>query len=341
MSPQPIARNRARTRPAREGARRILVVDDEARIRDILKYQLESAGYRVCLASGGEEALETVRRDPPDLVLLDLMMPTLDGYEVCRRLRAEFWTSHIPVIMITAKGDLEDKLEALQDGANDYITKPFAVAEVLVRVRNALEWSSAQREANPLTGLPGNIAITREIESRLKSQGAFAFIYADLDGFKAFNDSYGYCRGDAAIGFTARILISAVRAFGNPDDFVGHVGGDDFAVLTTTDRVDRIAEEIIETFDEGVKSFFDREDLVRGYVEVKNRRGETERSPLLAITLAVVTGESGPIEHVAEVSDIACELKGFGKRHEGSVVVGERRGTWRPQVRAGSLETVS
>ncbi len=323
-----------------EISRRVLVVDDEEHIRDILKYQLETAGYTVRLAASGEEALESVRSDPPDLVLLDLMMPTVDGSEVCRRLRAEFWTSHIPVIMITAKGSLEDKLEGLEDGANDYITKPFAIAEVLMRVRNALEWSRSQRQANPLTGLPGNIAITREIETRLGLGNSFAFIYADLDSFKAFNDYYGYCRGDAAIGFTARILTSVVKEFGNPEDFVGHVGGDDFAVLTTLDRVDRITDEIIENFDEGVRSFFNPEDLERGYVEVRNRSGETGRFPLLAITLAVVTNESGPIKHVAEVSDIASELKCFGKRHGGSVVVRERRGCWHPEVRSGCAEPV-
>ncbi len=333
-------KDRVQSQATSERRKRILVVDDEAHIREILKYQLESAGYAVCLASGGREALESVRSDPPDLVLLDLMMPLVDGYEVCRQLRGEFWTSHIPVIMITAKGDLEDKLEGLADGANDYITKPFAIAEVLVRIRNALEWSCSQREANPLTGLPGNIAITRQIDRRLRSDDSFAFIYADLDGFKAFNDHYGYCRGDAAISFTAKVLTAVVREFGNPDDFVGHVGGDDFAVLTSVERVGRITGEIIERFDEGVRPFFDREDLERGYVEVENRRGEADHVGLLAITLAVVTGENGPIEHVAEVSDIASELKCCGKRHEGSVVVCERRGAGLPHVRIPCAEMV-
>jgi diguanylate cyclase (GGDEF)-like protein len=320
--------------------KRILVVDDEAHIREILQYQLENAGYLVSLAEGGEEALEVIRTDPPDLVLLDLMMPLVDGNEVCRQLRGDFWTSHIPVIMITAKGELEDKVEGLEDGANDYITKPFAIAEVLVRVRNALEWARAQRQANPLTGLPGNLAIAREIEARLKSDPAFAFVYADLDGFKAFNDHYGYCRGDSAISMTARVLTSAVKEFGQPGDFVGHIGGDDFVILSSADRVDALTTGIIERFDEEVRCLLDEEDRDRGYLEVKNRQGEVARFPLLAVTLAVVTNENGPIEHIAEVSDIASELKCFGKRQEGSVVVRERRGSWSPEITTAYQEAV-
>lgn len=320
---------------------RILVVDDEAHLREILKYHLENEGYAVLVAEDGEEALEHVRRRPPDLILLDLMMPTLDGYEVCKRLRAEFWTSHIPVIMITAKGGLENKLEGLGDGANDYITKPFAIAEVLARVRNALEWARSQRQANPLTGLPGNVAIAREIASRLESGESFAFVYADLDGFKAFNDHYGYCRGDAAIGLTARVLTRAVKEFGNPGDFVGHIGGDDFVVITTPDRVDEVANEVVARFDREVRGLFEPRDLDRGRLEVKNRQGIVAHFPLLTITLAVVTDENGPVRHIAEVSDIASELKCYGKTQEGSVVVRERRGSRGPHVTVRSEEAAA
>ncbi len=316
------------------------MVDDEVHLREILKYHLENAGYRVTLAEGGQEALDKVRRDPPDLVLLDLMMPLVDGNEVCRQLRADFWTSHIPVIMITAKCELEDRLEGLGDGANDYITKPFATAEILARVRNALEWSCSQRQANPLTGLPGNLAIARGIESRLRCGGVFAFVYADLDSFKAFNDHYGYSRGDSAITLTARVLTSVVKEFGNSEDFVGHIGGDDFVVLTTVDLVDKLTTEIVRRFDAEVRSLFAPADLDRGYLEVGNRQGGVARVPLLAITLAVVTDENGPVEHVAQVSDIASELKCFGKRQEGSVVVRERRGGWSPEIATPVEEAV-
>lgn len=271
------------------------------------------------------KALEAVEKAPPDLILLDLMMPKMDGYEVCKRLKGNYQTSHIPIIMVTAKTNLEDKLQGFEGGANDYIAKPFAISELLLRVRNVLQWSQLQRQANPLTGLPGNIAIERQIERRLSNGSEFAFMYADIDHFKAFNDYYGYRRGDEAIKLTAEVIVEAVREVGGSEDFVGHIGGDDFVVVTTPENSEPIARKIVSLFDERIVHLFDKEDLERGYVEVINRKGIVDRFPLLTITIAVVTDKHGKIDHVAKISDIASELKRYGKTLDGSVVVRERR----------------
>ncbi len=304
---------------------RVLVVDDEEPIRKIVSFQLEKAGYEVAACADGEEALRLVAESEPDLILLDVMMPNLDGYEVCKRLKSNYQTSHIPIIMVTAKSELENRLQGFEDGANDYITKPFAITELLVRVKNVLQWSQLQRQANPLTGLPGNISIEREIERRFQSNGNFSFMYADIDNFKAFNDYYGYSRGDAAIKITADLLVEVVKEKGNPDDFVGHIGGDDFVVVTTPDKSDLIAREITRNFDESITRLFDQEDIERGYVEVVNRKGTVDKFPLLTMTVAIVSNENGSIAHMARLSDIASELKRYGKTLEGSVVVKERR----------------
>jgi diguanylate cyclase (GGDEF)-like protein len=304
---------------------RILVVDDEEHIRKIVRFQLERAGYTVDTAEDGIEALKAVDQSHPDLVLLDLMMPNMDGYEVCRRLKSNYQTNHIPIIMVTAKADLENKLQGFEDGANDYIAKPFAITELLVRVKNVLQWSQLQRQANPLTGLPGNVSIEKEIERRLSSKNNFVFMYADIDNFKAFNDHYGYKRGDDAIKVTAEILVEAVKLEGNGDDFVGHVGGDDFVIITTPTKTDAIAQSVVKSFDQRIVSLFEREDLERGYVEVVNRKGTVDRFPLLTITIAVVSSSDSSAHHIAHISDIASELKRYGKTLEGSVVVKERR----------------
>jgi diguanylate cyclase (GGDEF)-like protein len=317
---------------------RVLVVDDEEHIRKIVKFQLERAGYVVDTAEDGVEALKSVEASHPDLVLLDLMMPNMDGYEVCRRLKSNYQTSHIPVIMVTAKADLENKLQGFEDGANDYIAKPFAVTELLVRIRNVLQWSQLQRQANPLTGLPGNVAIERELERRLGAGDEFIFMYADIDNFKAFNDHYGYRRGDEAIKLTSQIILEAVKTGGGNDDFVGHVGGDDFVVISTPARCDAIANRIIQKFDEGIVKLFDEEDLDRGYVEVVNRKGTVDRFPLLTMTIAVVSSSKIEIDHIARISDIASELKLYGKTLEGSVVVKERRKDGRP-LPVGRIES--
>jgi diguanylate cyclase (GGDEF)-like protein len=305
---------------------RVLVVDDEPPIRDILKFQLENAGFVVKCAEDGAEGLQMAQEDPPDLVLLDLMIPEMDGYEVCRRLKSAYETRHVPVIILTARGELDEKLKGLENGANDYVTKPFSMPELLMRVKNVLSWSQSQREANPLTGLPGNVSIEREVTKRIESKQPFAFIYSDIDNFKAFNDYYGYAKGDEVIRTTARILTSAIQKAGNRDDFVGHVGGDDFVVMTTPDKADAVAKMVIELFDKNAQKLFDPEDLERGYLKIRRRSGEIMKVKSLGITLAVVTNEKEPITHIGRVADIASELKRYGKSMMGSVVVRERRG---------------
>jgi diguanylate cyclase (GGDEF)-like protein len=226
---------------------------------------------------------------------------------------------------VTAKAELENKLQGFEDGANDYITKPFAVTELLVRVKNQLQWSQLQRQANPLTGLPGNLSIEKEVERRLANNTRFVFMYADVDNFKAFNDYYGYKQGDEAIKLTAEIIVQSVRDNGNGDDFVGHIGGDDFVIISTPAKADAIASRVVKAFDERVVSLFTPEDLERGYVEVVNRKGMTDKFPLLTLTIAMVTSGRGRVDHIAQISDIASELKRYGKTLQGSVVVKERR----------------
>jgi diguanylate cyclase (GGDEF)-like protein len=303
----------------------ILVVDDEPPIRDILKFQLENAGFVVSTAENGEEGLAAVENNPPDLVLLDLMIPRMDGYEVCRAIKSAYETRHIPVIILTARGALDEKLKGLENGANDYVTKPFSMPELLMRVRNVLAWSQSQREANPLTGLPGNVSIERELTQRIEAGAPFAFVYTDIDNFKAFNDYYGYARGDEAIRRTGRILTRAVVQCGTRSDFVGHVGGDDFVIMTTPDNVDAITRRVVELFGEATRELFDGEDYERGYLKIHKRSGEVMKIRALGITLAVVTNEKQAIRHIGEVADIASELKRYGKGMTGSVVVRERR----------------
>jgi PleD family two-component response regulator len=306
-------------------AQRILVVEDDPNIRQVLKLQLEGAGYDVGTVEDGLKALEEVSRNTPDLILLDIMMPKMDGYEVCRRLKADFETSRIPVIMLTAKSTPIEKVEGFECGANDYVTKPYIAKELLARVKAVLQWSRTQREANPLTGLPGNFSVEREANDRINSRIPFAFAMCDIDNFKAFNDYYGYRRGDEAIKMTASILLKAVEENGTGKDFVGHIGGDDFVYITSPQNAELIGQQIATEFDQRVLFLYNGEDRSRGYLEVKNRRGEVERFRFMSITIVVIRSDSYVIDHVAKLSDIASELKTYGKSLPGSVVVGERR----------------
>jgi PleD family two-component response regulator len=304
---------------------RILIAEDEVHLREILRFQLEGAGYEVLEAHDGRQALELALAERPDLVLLDVMMPHIDGYEVCRRLRASFETRTVPVVMLTAKSEAADKVTGLQGGANDYVTKPWEQRELLLRVRNMLEWSRQQRAMSPLTGLPGNLTIQDEITRRIGSEEPFALLQLDIDFFKAFNDRYGYARGDAGIQRLAAILMEVSGRNGGYENFVGHIGGDDFVILTTPDRAEPIGREIIGRFDEAVRELYDPADLANGYVEVPNRRHVPERFPLMSLTVALVRTDQLPVTHVGQLIDIAQELKARGKGISGSVLVSERR----------------
>jgi len=317
---------------------RLLIAEDEPHLRDVLRFQLESEGYDVSEAVDGQEALEKATRLQPDLLLLDVMMPQFDGYEVCRRLRASFITRHIPIILLTAKVTANDKIAGLEGGANDYVTKPWQTRELLLRVHNVLEWSRQQRSASPLTGLPGNLSINEEIGRRLESATPLSLIQIDIDYFKSFNDHYGYARGDEAIQSVARILIEASTRYGANYSFVGHIGGDDFVILTTPDDAEELAEYVIQQFAETVQNLYDPADRERGHIEVRNRLHQLESFPLMSLTLALVSTDRMPVSHLAQLIDIAQELKTHGKGIPGSVLVGERR---RPTPAADTRRNVA
>jgi len=304
---------------------RILVAEDELHLREVLRFQLEAAGFAVLEAHDGQEAVERAVEALPDLVLCDLMMPRRDGFSVCRELRSTFATRHIPIILLTAKSETSDKILGLENGANDYVTKPWESKELMLRIRNVLEWSKQQRAASPLTGLPGNHSISDELSRLLGSNMPFALLQIDIDYFKAFNDHYGYARGDQAIQTVARLLVNAAQKHGGDANFVGHIGGDDFVVLTAPEHAEALGRSVIEEFNRTLPSLYDPADFERNYVEVINRRHVVERLPLMSLTIALVSTDRMPVSHLAQLNDIAQELKAHGKGIPGSVLVGDRR----------------
>ena len=217
-------------------AETILVVDDDPDIARFVEVNLRSAGYDVAVAADGEEALEKAGELRPDLVLLDVMMPRIDGFEVAQRLRRNPQTANTSIIMLTAKALSADKVTGLQSGADDYIIKPFDPIELLARVKGTLRRAKEMRNLSPLTGLPGNIRIQEEIERQVREARPFAVLYCDLDNFKTYNDQKGFVRGDRLIQSTARIIQDAVVEFDPGEGFVGHVGGDDFVAVVNPGR---------------------------------------------------------------------------------------------------------
>jgi diguanylate cyclase (GGDEF)-like protein len=253
------------------------------------------------------------------------MMPGMDGYEVCRRLRSHYRTRHIPILYVTAKGEEDDKVEGFQGGANDYVVKPWSKRELIQRVLNHLEWAHTQKAVNPLTGLPGGVSILAERQRRLEAGEPFAQMVLDIDYFKAFNDRYGFARGDVAIHTVAETISRVVDEDGNPQNFVGHVGGDDFIILTAPDNAEALAERIKAALEAEFPKLYEEEDRQRGAVRVRNRRHEFEDFPLMSVTIALASSTDFEGMHLAQLDDALTELKTLGKGMQGSVVVSERR----------------
>ncbi len=224
--------------------RNILIVDDNKLTRKILKDILENAGYGVLEAKDGEEALQIYRNKLPDMVILDIVMPGMNGFDLLRILRKEEENLMLPIILLTSQDNFEEKIKGLELGADDYLVKPFNDKELLFKVNNLFQRIEHNRMANPLTGLRGNIDIKEEIKRRIKENKPYAILYIDLDNFKSYNDYYGFLRGDNVIKLTAKILSDAVNLIGNERDFLGHIGGDDFVIITTPDKAEEMCKYI-------------------------------------------------------------------------------------------------
>ena len=309
------------------GGESLLVADDDPFIARLLEIELRAAGYDVRVASDGNQALELAQDRSPDLVLADVMMPNMDGFELTRRLRQDPRTSTVSIIMLTARGLSADKLEGFAIGADDYIVKPFDTPELLARIRGVLRRAKEMRAQSPLTGLPGNVRIEEEIDQLVESGREFALLYADLDHFKAYNDHYGFMRGDQVIQATSALLEEVSLEVTGGEAFVGHVGGDDFVLIVSPDKATDVAEAIVARFDAEIPVLYDPEDRQRGYVEVANRRGELQRFPMLSISIGIATTQHRAFGHYAEAVAIATEMKTLTKVTAGSSWALDRRTT--------------
>ncbi len=266
----------------------ILVVEDDRSIADLLTTIFTGEQYAVEHASTGEDGLRRALHHPPDLILLDLNLPGMDGFEVLRLLRAEAKTMHVPVVILTARQELGDKLHAFNVlHVNDYLTKPFNNDELLARVR-ALMHNTQQALLSPLTRLPGGTQIERAIEQRFAAGSPWTFIYIDLDHFKALNDGYGFWRGNEMIRLLTGAVVAATAECGNPADFVGHIGGEDFVVITTPETIHPLCRAIIQRFAESSRHFYRAEDLARGAFLAVGRAGPEQLFPLVTVSIAVI-----------------------------------------------------
>jgi diguanylate cyclase (GGDEF)-like protein len=317
----------------RRAPARILVVNDEEDLRYMLARLLEAHGYDVAVAADGETAVAMAPDFLPDLVLLDVAMPAMDGVEVVRRLRKHPKTTNASVIMVTARTQSKDKVVGLTAGADDYVVKPFEPDELIARIETALRRTGQMRDASPLTGLPGNLRVIEAIDEAIASGRGFAVLYADLDHFKAYNDRAGPERADDLIREAADVIQGSVdRHADTTSAFVGHIGGDDFIAVTEPEVAERTAASIVRDFEARVGAYYDADDLERGSVEIEDRTGNRREVPLVSISVGVATTLTRVFSHRADVIDVATEMKRFAKKRRGSSYAIDRRGPGEPET---------
>jgi PleD family two-component response regulator len=310
-----------------------LVVDDDDQVLRLVKRVLERAGFECVTVSDGHSAHDAAVEWRPDIILLDLTIGEVTGDDIMTQLRDDFRTRLIPVVVLTARDSLKDKVEHLLSGADDYVTKPFIPEELVARLRAVITRSTTTRGLSPLTGMSGNSDILREISHRLAESERFAVLYPDIDSFKSYNDHYGFLRGDDVIKTLATIILEVLEERHSNHHFAGHVGGDDFVILTEPALAESIAEDITRRFDAAIPALYDPPDRDRGWIESEERNGSILRTPLVSVSIGIVIAEPGSYASPAAVAARASEVKGVAKRMPGSKWVLDRR---RPPERFAS-----
>lgn len=290
------------------GKPRILVVEDDYDISNMLRIYFQSQGYEVAVAPRGGDALEMCRQQLPNIVVLDIMLPDIDGYEVCRQLRNNLRTSHIPIIFLTQKDERSDKIQGLELGADDYITKPFDVEELRLRVKNAINRATYESLTNPTTGLPSSRLIEDQLR-RLLQRDNWGILYLGIDHLEEFREVYGFIAADEVLRHTALILGETVDALGTPEDFIGHVGGDDFLIITRKDLVRPIAQDLVRRFSEAIVTHYDFKSRQRGYIVLRDEKGNERQVGLMELIIGAITSDDGPFTDIREITEAAAAAR--------------------------------
>ena len=288
------------------GKARILIVEDDLDISNMLKIFFSGQGYDVEEAGRGSQALEKTRQNLPHLIVLDIMLPDIDGYEVCRQLRTNIRTSHIPIIFLTQKDERSDKLQGLELGADDYITKPFDIEELKLRVQNAIARAERDSLTDPRSGLPSGRLIEDQLREIIRKEG-WAYLDVRINYFEAFSDVYGFVAADNVIRFTTLLLGEVVDEFGAQNDFIGHPGGNSFVVITSEENQAAIAEGIKTRFKEQVLSHYNFIDREQGFIQTTTEAGEQENVPLMSISVGAISPSNIPISDIREITELAAE----------------------------------
>ena len=271
------------------------------------------------------EQIDIALKNIPALIVINEDAISIDVVELCRRIRKDEDNTITPVIVVSSNSSREHRIRILQESVEYYIKKPVDEYYLYYTVKNVNRLLTSNRRMSPLTGLPGNVQIHAELKKRLLRREPFCVLYLDLDNFKAYNDVYGFLKGDQIIEFTADTIIKCVHESGLEDSFIGHIGGDDFVAVVSGLNCEKLCQNILAYFDANVKRYFTDEDLEKGYIEVANRKGIIEQFPLTSLSIAVVVADVGRFGNILEISEVGAQVKHAAKSVMGSSYAVDRR----------------
>ncbi|MBM4422580.1 MAG: response regulator [Chloroflexi bacterium] len=286
---------------------RILIVEDDFDISNMLRIYFSGQGYDVMVAPRGSEAFNTARQQLPHLIILDIMLPDMDGYSVCRQLRQTIRTSHIPIIFLTQKDERSDRIAGLELGADDYITKPFDIEELKLRVQNAIARAQRENLSDPRSGLPSGRLIEDELRKLMRSNG-WAFLDCKIEQFNPFKEVYGFVASDEVLRATALLIREVVDELGTPNDFIGHPGGENFIVIASETTAAVIRERLKARFADEVKTHYSFIDRERGYIMSRGNDNADVQTPLMIMKVGIVTAEQ-EISDIREITELAAEAR--------------------------------
>jgi PleD family two-component response regulator len=287
---------------------RLLIVEDDFDISNMLKIYFSGQGYDADIAPRGSVALEKTRQNLPHLIVLDIMLPDIDGFEVCRILRTNTRTSHVPIIFLTQKDERSDKLQGLELGADDYITKPFDIEELKLRVQRAIARAEVQNLTDPRSGLPAGRLIEEQLRRIIRQQD-WALMDIRVNWFEAFKDVYGFVAGDDVLRFTAMLMGEVLDQLGTPDDFIGHAGGDNFILITTQAAAVNIQQRMKSRFAEDIKTHYNFMDRENNYIQVLDSTGQPRQVPLMTLAVGVVSPSEYDFADIREITEMAAEAR--------------------------------
>ncbi len=289
------------------GKPRLLVVEDDPDIGNMLKIYFSGLEFDVDVAVRGSEALNKTKKALPHLIVLDIMLPDIDGYEVCRTLRTNTRTSHIPVIFLTQKDERSDKLQGLELGADDYITKPFDIEELKLRVQGAIRRSERESLTDPRSGLPAGRLIEEQLRKIIREQD-WALLDIRINHFDPFRDVYGFVAGDDVLRFSAMMIGEVVDETGTSADFIGHAGGDNFIIITSTNAAPSIKQHLKDRFAKEVQTHYNFIDREQGFMVAQMSDGPAN-VPFMTLAVGVVSPSEYGFSDIREITEMGAEAR--------------------------------